>query len=484
MDKPLNRTRENIKTVVIVVLFLSAILLSSFLWGAGSLREIRSSIDDIFSGTEDAQVPSISQVVSPQEIVVNFSTDLYTVLSFDRSGVWEDSLDQLKAFSRSEGLFVEEISVEQLRNVMSNRSVRAEFAYSIPFKDFCEQYEILWNSAFDQVGNLTHVGYSTANPESLFVYDDSAERAWRLVAPGDYTEFEAIIEEIESRDYESYYSAGTYFGVENQTVIPLSLSTNLAEVSVKGEGEGRSEDEAQRLAETFFGESFDFIRKITESRGGLVYMYGYSQKVLTFNADGSIEYKQELSADGTDQTWFQALNTAVQFAATHGGWPENLRLVWSEPVEQDRARGWHFVFGTEVNGYPIYSSGFSGVVQVDVLQGQVTYYSRDLLSPNRQDLEAAASAAPWEAFPAVNAIAQNYEYLSQVLLEAGMLEIPEGSASEEIFNQVAEQLDSIHAGYYWEEGAEDMVPAWCLSLGQVQVWLSLYDAYPLGYQVQ
>ena len=60
----------------------------------------------------------------------------------------------------------------------------------------------------------------------------------------------------------------------------------------------------------------------------------------------------------------------------------------------------------------------------------------------------------------------------------------EENIPEDVFDQVATQIDRIQAGYFLEAGTEEMVPSWCLVMGDVKAWFSLYDAYPLGYQLQ
>ena len=113
----------------------------------------------------------------------------------------------------------------------------------------------------------------------------------------------------------------------------------------------------------------------------------------------------------------------------------------------------------------------------------MTYYSRNIAVPTAESLAQIKDAAAWEAFPAVNMIAQNYEYLSEILAEAGVLTLSEESLPEEVFNQVAGCIDGIQTGYFLEEGTEEFVPAWCLSMEGVKAWFSLYDAFPLGYQL-
>ncbi|MBQ9931119.1 MAG: hypothetical protein IJO79_02100 [Firmicutes bacterium] len=467
-------------------MFLSAILLSSFLWGPGTLSNLKSSIDDMFGSDQEEYTPGIAQVLRPEQIVVRFDADLHTVVPFGQEGVWADCADQIKAFSLSENIGVEEIDPSQIHEVMGYRSVQVHFSYNMPFKDFCECYEISWSPAFDQIESMASLGYSSASPESLFVYDEANDRHYRLIAEKDYTEFEAVINDLEAGEYVPYYSAGTYFGVENQAVIPLSLSTALTEMEVGSEELNSSDAQVQRVAETFFGESFDFVRKITESRGAVIYMYGYSEKVLSIKSEGTLEYRESIPTENLEQTYAEALNTALQFVSAHGGWPEDLQpyLVQAKTIEQDRAIGYRFTFGMEMNGAPTYYASGSEPIQAEVFNGKVTYYCRDLAIPTERSLKAAAEASSWDAFPAVNMIAQNYEYLSDILIEAGALEFREENIPEEVFDQVANQIDRIQAGYFLEAGTEEMVPVWCLVMGDVKAWFSLYDAYPLGYQLQ
>ena len=64
--------------------------------------------------------------------------------------------------------------------------------------------------------------------------------------------------------------------------MPLAYKTTLNTISCFPEFDRSDEAAIKEFSQKFFGQSFDFVRRIEESNGTLIYMYGYGQKVLTF----------------------------------------------------------------------------------------------------------------------------------------------------------------------------------------------------------
>jgi regulatory protein YycH of two-component signal transduction system YycFG len=337
MGKP--KQIEAIKNVILVVLFFSTMLLLYFFWENPMVESF--NISRMIGEDEIAEAPSIQDVTRPQETVVHLGGGIYTKLNEGEYDAWNQFILACNQFGKDESLVVEEIAKEQYNKIMEFRSIQYDFQYDIPFSSLCSLYQMTKVQSFDQIETASVMGYSTGSPESLFVYDGRNNKYYRLVSEVQETGLNNMITQIETGGYVTYYSIGTLVGTTNQNVLPLSIETNLGEVPYSPELDIRKEEGIIEFAQTFFGESFDFIRRIEESKGSIIYMYGYGERILTINADGSIEYKERMNSSGSQQDYFASLEAALQFVASHGTWETfdgNCSQTFRETSEIHRKR--------------------------------------------------------------------------------------------------------------------------------------------------
>jgi len=483
--------REKAKNVSLVVLFLSTVLLLYFFWGNISFGELSYSVSEV-----GGEVPKTAELVKPEQITINFGGDTYTVVppgDIWRNDTEKDSfVEALGRFGPAENVRVEEITEKQYLQVMQLESIVAEFNYDIPLADFCNIFSIQKAPSYDVIETVTSIGYSSAEGgNSLFIRDGKNNRHFRLVAGsgesgnGNNAGFPALIASAAAQRYDVYYPAGSYLGVENDNLIPLSIRTNLKGFPFRKEISSDQTEKINAVAEQFFGRNFDFVRKITEENGTIIYMYGYGQNVLIVNTDGSVEYKEGQTGNVKGQSFTDSLETAVNFVANHGSWgsPEKtgltpyLKDVIPDPENKDGRR---FVFGMEINGNRLYYEDGAPIV-VGVTSGQVTYYKRNLIEFDWKDLQAVETAAEGDAFSTANLIAENFRYIYNILLRAG--EVKATADEEEMFNAVAARVKDMKPGYVKQAGESvtEIQPAWIVRINDTEIYFDLYNADPIGY---
>jgi len=494
MSKPI--LIEKAKNLILVVLFLSTVLLLYFFWGNLSFDDWKQPFIPAAG-----EVPDASYLIRPDRIIVNFGADNYTVIHEGVQDVWSDQtetgngcmIDEIDRFGQAENIYTEEITYDQYLKAMSTsfRSIRAEFRYNIPASDFSQSFRIKNQQNFNSIETITAVGYSTASEaqNSLFLYDGKNHKYYRLVADENKAEFGPLIDNLESAGYNIYYPVSTYLGVENNALIPLMASSNLEKFPYRQEYYSYQTEKINEMAENFFGGNFDFVRKITEDKGTVIYMYGYGQTVLIVNTDGSMEYKEEQSSDDSGQSFLSALNTAVEFVANHGSWG-SLSGVKMTPYLKDvildpnKQKGYQFIFGMELNGMPVlYENG--DPITVNVTKGQVTYYKRNLIDFDQKDLEEAKKNSSYQdAFSPVNLIAQNYLYIYNVLLKA---ELVNAAADQNaMFDRVAALVSDMRTGYLRisDDKSADLQPVWIITFDHIEIYFDLYTAEPISYSIQ
>lgn len=502
MWKPSVTNIEKMKNVLLVVLFLMTILLLYFFWINDSMETIFKVSDERLASEFEYKTPLISQVVQPAEISVCFgNSDSYTKVPLeDTVRLWQSAINEFREFAKSDSILVEEITAEQYQEIMKYRSVQFRFDYDIPFNEFLEFENISLYQNLQPISGMNTLAYSDGIKENIFIYQKKENKYYRLVSNSkEFHGFSKIIEEIEDSDYITYYSSGTYFGIDkiNLALIPLTLQTNLQEFSYELENKtnANNKEKLKKLSESFFGESFDFIRRIADSQGAIIYMYGYGEKVFSINMDGTFEYKEEKNVNNNVQLGFyDALDISLQFVASRGGW-ESLNGAKLTPylrsakiVEKDKKKVYLFTFGMQLNNHRIYYQE-GEPIEIEIYGNQVIRYKRNMIDFDNSILKQLSNADYQEAFPAVNVPAVNYEYLKNLLEKQKMTQ----SKNEEdltlkamTFDDVAAEMQGMEVGYLktidFEERKLRLQPVWILKMKKVDVYFDLYDtAEPIGY---
>lgn len=491
MSKP--NVIEKVKNLILVVLFLSTVLLLYFFWGNISFDDLRNSPAQVAG-----EVPTVADLLKPDQITVNFGNDNYTVIPPD--GIWYNNTDkdsfvkELKRFGPTDNVIAVEITYAQYQQVMKYESIWADFNYDIPMKDFCAGFKIDNPQSYDAIETVTGIGYSTAEKgNSLYVYDGKNHKYYRIVADSDKsgvsanTNFPEFIASIQAQGNNIYYPISTYMANDNNTLIPPSVKANLRKFPFQQDIYSYQTEKINAKAEEFFGRNFDFVRNITEENGTVIYMYGYGQNVLIVNTDGSIEYKEEQTSSSGDQSFKDALETAVNFVAGHGSW-EFLKdsgmkaYVKNVIPDPNKKKGYRFIFGLEVNGSRIYYENGDPIV-VDVNSGQVTYYKRHLIDFDKNDIDSIeASSDAEDAFSAVNVIAQNSSYIYNILLGEG--EVKATADQNAMLETIGSMVTNMQIGYVMQAEAKntEIQPVWAVSISNGAVmYFDLYNAKPIGY---
>jgi hypothetical protein len=488
---------ERLKNIILVVSVLSTILLLYFLWNddAGAGFRVPGAND------ESVETIPVETVLYPERIVVNFGAENYTVPS-ETASLWYGAaegeapsfMSGLKKFLASDNIAVGAISKEDFLDVMRARSVRADFSFAIPLAEFCVRFDLPRPAPVSAVDAFTCAAYSEASPESLFLCDKPGELYYRLAAENE-AGFRELIDFIESLGNASYYPLRTLSGVENDTMLPLGADDAPSGLSYAPGIDPSDEEALSEMTRAFFGNRFDFTRKITEGDGTTVYMYGYGEKVLVIHRDGSFEY----SATDADRSgaagFFDALTAALTFAASHGepdatraAMPKQLYLKDARSAFADGLRTYRFSFGLKIDGYPVYYPNAEPLI-IEVAGRQARYYKRDMIDGLPRESEGADADAA-EAYTPFELLTEHFAYMYEIL---SAKELAEPSAEvrddERMFERVAEMVTDISPGLlrpaetdsYAARDGRDLLPIWMLTAGGVDFYFDLYTGMPAGY---
>lgn len=473
---------EKIKDIILVVLFFSAILLLYFFWENQLLRNFQ--LADIVN-SEDYKTVSLDEVIVPDSIYASSGNGVYVKVYGDKRSFWKRGISEIQKFGEASGIFVGEITKQQYLEAMSGYvSLQFDLGYEVPFSQFCDYYRIQKNQSFDAVEAVSVIAYSSASSESLFIVQEQKGKYYRLVADRDYTGLRDLAKEITQSAEASYYPISELMGVENTTMIPWEATVSYEPLDWQTELQRGEKEDVIRLAQSFFGENFDFIRRMVDTKGNVTYMYGYGQKTFITYVNGGFEYKEETgNASGGDTSFYGSLDTALQYISAHGSWmtfdgePVMLFLSRAKSLEGDsKKKGYRFEFGLMAGDYPVYYDQ-AVPLAVEVVNGQVSYYHRNLVQynvPTEPKEEVQTSIA--------NILASNYRKIYQLM---GVKE--ERASEDERFNQVISSITDARLGYFCSRiqaestGRQEMRPAWVVTIDhRLRVFLDVKSGLLLG----
>lgn len=478
---------ETIKNIILVVLFFSTMLLLYIFWVNPISNGLKISN---FIGSETLDMPNFQSVTEPEKIIVHLGDDSYTVLETYDYDAWNTCIKSLSKLSKDQILSINEITADQFDQIMEFKSITYEFLYDLPYDVFAKKYEASEIHSLEQIGDFSTIAFSSGSPESIFFYSGMKDKYYRIVSDDPHVTLDKLLTEIEDESDFNYHRIGTLVGTTNKTIIPMFKDSSRSELAYTSEFVDLSSAEVKKFAQSFFGESLDFVREIRGSKGTLTYMYGYGEKVLTISADGKVEFKNKEKPQGPSQNYFDALDTALFFVASHGGWKlgEGIEIhpyVMSvKAVEYDKQKGYNIIFGMKLPTGSLYlEEGHS--IMIEIINGQVTQYTRNMIIIGDEEFKHQMSGGTKETYSVINMIAQNYSYMAEILTGRGY--DFDQLKGEELFDAILNTIISVKSGYLkpLNDNAieRNLMPVWVVNVNDILMYFDLYDAKPLGFTV-
>lgn len=483
---------EKLKTSLIVVLLFMSILLLYFLWEESTLEKDILHIDSKpETETTNTKIEAVS-FLQPFRLRINFSGNKYTVLYTGIDDIWQEFIKSFQDISQSENLYVQEITESDWNEILNYKSIKFDFGYNIPFASMIEMIGANKTSAEDIIKIFSAGAYSLPYPKSFFIYDGENNKYYIMTSEKEYKTILEPLDEIENRNYDKYDPIMSVLGSENNNLMPLSLKNNMHNIICEQEINYYEEENIKTLAEKFFGESFDFVRRIVETNGTVIYMYGYGEKILTVHNNGILEYKEEPNNNNNTISYIEALRNAVDFVSDHGNW-QTLNgthiypyLKSSEVIESNKKKGYKFNFGYRINGYPVYYQE-NEAIQVEIIGNQVVYYKRFIVKQKDtlQYMTNDAQNTENKGVGTNNLISNNFQYIKDIYIEN---EYDFGEKiDEEIFYEIVGSIKMVDVVYYSPARKQnsldiELIPAWSFTTDQFMLFFDIETGDPLGWE--
>lgn len=338
--------REQIKTLILTLLIIMSIVFTQKIWFYSPLKILQSE-----ASFKERQASTIletrGQLVIPEQAIVSFGNNNYTIISSNMEGIWRETRDVLSQYFNGEPE-VTPSTYEKYRENSRLKSIELQFGKNIPSVLVSSVLDTVDNKVVSSIKEIRSILIPTLNRGIIYIVGkDNNIYEIKLDDYAENRQLMAYIDNLQTTNYVRYYPL--FADVGNYTVMPLNYEKSTPKVFVESEIKVDDEEAVIERAKSFFNENLDFVKTIKETSGAVVFMYGYGEKGVRISNRGRLEYTEEVGSI-TSNNVVTALDAAIDFAIDHGGFPEDSYL---KEIKQEDKKGYYFGFGYRIEGLPV-----------------------------------------------------------------------------------------------------------------------------------
>ncbi|KPU27217.1 hypothetical protein TR13x_06565 [Caloranaerobacter sp. TR13] len=462
--------RERAKAFLLVSLVLISIFLTQQLWIQFPFTLIPSFNEDKDKGIGYNYI--LSDVISPEKYLINFGGNYTILYSGERYDLWLKTRSYLKGILQNEDLSYKEIDEREIIKNDVKKSINLFFTEDIPIYMLvkvlnCKPSSSIYNS----IKNVRNIYiYLGRNPYIVLSNKTNHIKIYNIKV--DTSILIDTLNEIERENVLKYYSIRMW-GIDKDVYIPIntsSLNYIIPYVYVNNEMNTESYLSMESVAKSFFREDLEYARKIVETDGSVIFLYG--QKGLKISKNGLIEYFNTLDENVTERNLFISLNKAVDFITNHLGWPEEAYLSSIEEIEYKGNKGYRFKFTYRVNNLTIYTdrNKFSSPIEIEVFNKNVKSYKRYIRTISKVEYKKSSKET---VLPPEKVIETNLSMIKADVAKKNNLKI------EQIDNfTILSLIDDIELGYFDygdKKYKQKLMGVWVIAVDGITYIFDMHD---------
>lgn len=355
-------SRDSVLGWTLIVLVVISLFLSFTIWS-----QVPGNFSVLKMAYEDNKVdPTL--LVKPEKILVYLGNSFHTILKptspfYDKS--WSISKELLRAHSNASPELVGKISRD---NFMRIKGLEVFFPTPLP-ANLLKQLFNIESGDFSLLDGKLIDSFILVDDGQLSVYLVDSEKSLYKIGKDSKRNLNSIIKEIEESNPPLY--AGLTADVNLKVVGDVYVSLAPYELPMYSLKEEQIQEE--QIASKFFPD-FSITRRIQERDGTVIYTDG--QQGLRFYGSGAFEYNMPVPKEAKKaQSFYESFVTAVDFVATHGGWPKDAYLSSYSEIKGASGPAHIFKFKIGVNGFKVVNG--DDLISVTVEGNQVKNYYRN-----------------------------------------------------------------------------------------------------------
>lgn len=478
---------EKIKSAVLVFLFVFCIFLTGELIVGLSISQSKLATKPkvLRSAYE------IKKIFNPQSYIVSFGGGIYTKNAYDENvNLWKEAQKnlteaflQIKTSSPLSSLDQEKWEVRS-----RDRGAYFRLPFSVSLRELISflDMEILVNQPKVSIDGIL---FSTSCRECIYFADEKNQLYYQMKVPIWTENLLEIIDRIENKEIVEYRRIEDLFGLDKQKntraektmqLFPVtSMKIGFVNVTPEFRVDSEYETVLKSYANKAFGQNFNFVKKMKDVDGSVIYIYGYANKALRLGADGSIEYTQRLDHKqrGTEQSLKSALKLALTYIDQYGGIPESLYLAnYEKKTDQWDNVVYVFDFDYRMRQVPvIYDRNYrEHGIHVEIVGEQAIQISRKVYRfKNQFSLDVWPRALTVNEVLDKNSRRIQDDYLSE-------LGDQENFSTSALWLKILSNISHVGIGYYLEKDDIYLHPVWQIQIGKSRYRFRLYDGKDLS----
>ena len=288
--------KEKVKTIFLAMLFVLSVLLTQRLWiiipsSEIFAKEIDNAVEEEFN--------IYAEILSPQSYVYNFGGGYHTIFFTDPNDTWSEVVRMIDDFTEK-GFTYETLDMEQWQDANEYKSVKMSFSFPLPLELFYSDFG-LWDIG-EEMKYIDNLIMPAKDGSVIYIADKSKGIYLKLKGQPIAGSVASKIDEVEALPYTDYFRTEDILGIETDILLPINFEEGIPKAEVAMEMDVSDKAQITAMAGRIFGETFDFVKKIEETDGSIVYISNYGEKVLKIQSDGLLEYTEMLEKQGQPLT--------------------------------------------------------------------------------------------------------------------------------------------------------------------------------------
>lgn len=484
---------EKIKSGMLAILFALCLILAGQL-----LLDLKGSSSESASAiAAKEKTIDYETLLYPQSCSVGFGGGLYKGFfsTETKQNLWQESRKYIKNYV--EYLEIERISQEDWDAAVKSKGAR----FVMPFSMSVQQLQDMLLEKQNSSGSSNMIFDTIIVPVNAdtYIYLGLSMKGeyYRLEGVKRDTYLDTLLTETKSevnlydtKTIEELYAPSKKLAVPgepfmiNQVFFPADQVESIPFVRIKDEIilSELSEMELKNYVSKAFNNRYDFLKRIEDIDGSVVYLYGYGDRALKIGTDGVIRYKNlyEKVPNVSAVSFREGLAVAVEALQNYGEMPKGFYL--SEYRESRDAQGnnlKHYGFSYEMENLPIFlgSDNKGQSMTVEITENQVTNVERKLSSY----VTTFSIGEIWDEPMNVLALVElNYDILSENFVKTDYEPNPNPIPGEEkdvnLAFEVLQNIRAVELVYYLNVNqSESLVPAWHIVVGSHQYIINIYS---------
>lgn len=484
---------EKLKSGMIAILFATCILLAGQL-----LLDFKGSSSESLAARAASLKPiNYETILYPQSCSISFGGGLYKGVfsTAVKQDLWQESRKYIKNYV--DYLEINKMTQTEWDTAMKSKAVR----FVMPFSMSVNQLQSLLLDK-DLKSDTEKMSFDTIimpinDDQTIFLGNRTGGEYYLLKGVKRdvslstlMTQYEKEINAYDGKTIEELYAPSKVLAepgkpfVYNQVLFPVTSIPSIPFVRVEDElrVSKLSEQELKQYVSKAFGSRNDFLKKVEDIDGSLVYLYGYGDRALRIGNDGIITYKKrfEKQLSFESYTFKEGVSIAVGELQTYGPLPKGFYLSgYKETKDKDSNLVRQFTFNYEMENLPIYleSDSTGQPMVVEITGKQVTSIKRKLSNY----LRTFSVGEIWDEPMAVLDLFEfNYDVVSKNFAKSDYH--PTASTTANALDnpkfafEMLQSIESIDLVYFGSsDKAESLVPSWRVKVGSHQYIINIYS---------